>query len=276
MKYLLPGIVDFKTRVLPSLGENIFKNLAAKQQHAESLFIGCSDSRMVPNLFASTNPGELFVVRNVGNIVPCCSGHDGKTNNELHESVGAAIDFSNFILKVKDIIVCGHSECGAVSALHDGIPTDWSIDRPHLYKWLQQGLDSSKKFQDYKNNAHEFISPLTQKKVTATFDNTLSSKNIFSQIHTLQQTQNLITYKGVKDRVTKGELQVHAWWFDIGTASVYSFSEKKEKFVLIDEEKAIELLERKGISTETIKELLNKKGEIPAWVIGELKHQSPK
>jgi len=177
---------------------------------------------------------------------------------------------------VKDIIVCGHSECGAVSALHDGIPTSWNVERPHLYKWLQQGLDSSKKFQDYKNKTLKFISPLTQKQITATFDSSLSSKNIFSQIHTLQQTQNLITYKGVKDRVAKGELQVHAWWFDIGTASVYSFSEKKEKFVLIDEEKAIELLERKGISTETIKELLNKKGEIPPWVIGELKPQSSK
>jgi len=239
------------------------------------LFIGCSDSRMVPNLFASTNPGELFVVRNVGNMVPCCTSnhHIGQISHELHESVGAAIDFSNFVLKVKDIIVCGHSECGAVSALHDGIPTDWSIERPHLYKWLQQGTDSIQKFQDYKNKVLEFISPLSNKKITATFDSNLSSKNIFSQIHTLQQTQNLISYAAVKDRVSKGELQVHAWWFDISTASVYSFSDKKEKFVLIDEEKAIELLERKGISTEIIKELLNKKGEIPPWVIGELKQK---
>jgi len=270
MRNLLPGIVDFRRRVLPSLGPHVFKDLAAKQQMAESLFIGCSDSRMVPNLFASTNPGELFVVRNVGNMVPCCHEHAEKRHEHDDGSVGAALDFSNFVLKVKDIIVCGHSECGAVSALHDGIPESWKQERPFLYNWLQNGLDSSQKFRDYKGKKLEFISPLTNNTRTVTFDKSLSSKNIFSQIHVLQQTQNLMSYKDVRDRISQGELQVHAWWFDIESASVYSFSEKKEKFVLIDEEKAIELLRRKGYTDTTIKEILSKKGEIPPWVIGEL------
>src|SRR5271154_5622632 len=105
MKKLLQGIVEFR-KSLTEERRALFAQLALGQK-PDVLFIGCSDSRVVPNLFASTEPGDLFVVRNIGNLIPPCSC-------SAHESsVAAAIEFSLFSLNVSDIIICGHSECGA-------------------------------------------------------------------------------------------------------------------------------------------------------------------
>src|SRR5579862_9640960 len=112
MKKLIQGIVDFRSN-LTEEGRALFAKLALGQK-PDALFIACSDSRVVPNLFASTNPGDLFVLRNIGNLVPPASSSPQDT------SAVAAIEFSIFSLKVSDIIVCGHSECGAMQALAHG------------------------------------------------------------------------------------------------------------------------------------------------------------
>src|SRR5262245_49599711 len=106
MKKLIKGIAEFRKNLLPSY-KDTFARLALGQA-PDALFIACSDSRVVPNLFASTDPGDLFVVRNVGNIVPPWREQDLR---EKSDSVGAAIEFAVNTLHVKDIIVCGHSEC---------------------------------------------------------------------------------------------------------------------------------------------------------------------
>src|SRR5260221_13880361 len=115
MKKLVKGIIDFRRKGLPGYREK-FGHLALGQS-PDTLFIACSDSRVVPNLFASANPGDLFVIRNVGNLIPPC-GPRGRSLSD--ESEAAAIEFAIETLKITDIIVCGHSECGAMRALNNG------------------------------------------------------------------------------------------------------------------------------------------------------------
>jgi carbonic anhydrase len=137
MKKLIQGIVDFRKN-LTEESRSLFAKLALGQK-PDTLFIACSDSRVVPNLFASTNPGDLFVLRNIGNIIPPCS-HSLKD-----KSAPAVIEFSIFSLSVSDIIVCGHSECGAMQALVDGINTQCC---PHLESWLKYGEESFRKVRN--------------------------------------------------------------------------------------------------------------------------------
>src|SRR4051812_40289676 len=108
MKKLIHGIVDFRQRALPGYREH-FARLALGQK-PDALFIACSDSRVAPNVFASSDPGDLFMVRNVGNLIPPC-GECGVSDGDQSEM--AAIEFTLSNLTVSDIIVCGHSECGA-------------------------------------------------------------------------------------------------------------------------------------------------------------------
>lgn len=109
MKKLIRGIIDFRKNMRPSCKET-FAQLALGQR-PDTLFIACSDSRVVPNLFASSDPGDLFVIRNVGNFIPPC-GEQGRSASD--ESEAAAIEFALLTLPVTEIIVCGHSECGAM------------------------------------------------------------------------------------------------------------------------------------------------------------------
>src|SRR3981081_2713590 len=118
MKKLIEGIVEFRRNVRPGYRET-FARLALGQA-PDPLFIACSDSRVVPNLFASANPGDLFVIRNVGNLV-APAGDDGSSLDG--DAGAAAVEFSIEMLKVTDVVVCGHSDCGAMRALLDGRDT---------------------------------------------------------------------------------------------------------------------------------------------------------
>src|SRR5262249_55364973 len=104
MKKLIEGIVDFQERLLPQYAER-FRELALSQS-PDALFVTCSDSRVVPDLLASTHPGDLFTMRNVGNLIPP-AGADGISVGDLSEA--SAIEYAVLVLKVSNIVVCGHS-----------------------------------------------------------------------------------------------------------------------------------------------------------------------
>ena len=127
MKKLVNGIVEFRQNFLRTYRENFAR--PAIGQSPDTLFIACSDSRVVPNLFASTNPGDLFVIRNVGNLIPPQSFGV----NETAPSESVAIEYSLTHLPISDIIVCGHSECGAMP----GSSLERKIENPVLKGWLQ-------------------------------------------------------------------------------------------------------------------------------------------
>lgn len=212
MKKLIDGIIEFRKNTT----DNYRKKFAilALEQKPDALFICCSDSRVAPNAFASTDPGDLFVIRNVGNIIPPCqSGYSMGDVSEI-----AAFEFAVETLNVKDIIVCGHAECGAVKAISEGVDNLPSTYK-HLKSWLQYGSASLERFHrhDLKNED-------------------LAEHNQISQAHVLQQIEHIKTYSLVKERLENGTITLHAWWFDLNYANVYVYSDLNKKFVLIDEE----------------------------------------
>ena len=128
MRHLLLGLIEFREHNLPLYAER-FRELSAGQE-PDTLFITCADSRVAPNLLASTEPGELFTMRNVGNLMPPAHA-DGISSGDLSEA--SAVEYAVTVLKVKNIIVCGHSNCGAMRAVIAGSHLD---DAPNLERWL--------------------------------------------------------------------------------------------------------------------------------------------
>ena len=123
---LLLRLRSFHSDYFP-LHQQRFQDLVAQGQHPKTLFIGCSDSRLVPYLLTGTGPGELFIVRNVGAFVPPYDGSHG-----LHGTM-AAVEFAVLNLKVERIIVCGHTHCGAIRAAYEGVPDE----ARNLKAWLK-------------------------------------------------------------------------------------------------------------------------------------------
>jgi carbonic anhydrase len=219
VKKLIQGIVEFRTKVQKDYRE-AFGRLAIGQS-PDTLFIACSDSRVVPNTFASTNPGDLFVIRNVGNLIPPCDHHGHSTSDE---SEAAAIEFSVMTLNIENIIVCGHSECGAMRAL---INDRQKVQAPNLKSWLRHGDEALERLQT--GNA---------------LDTSVAEHNQLSQLNVLLQMEHIMSYPIVKEKMAAGKLGVHGLWFDIAKADVYAYEPDMKRFVLIDEAEAARLLER--------------------------------
>lgn len=219
MRKLIRGIVEFRKNVRPGYRET-FARLALGQS-PDALLVACSDSRVAPNLFASTEPGDLFVVRNVGNIIAPC-GKEGRSTSD--ESEAAAIEFATTVLHVSDIIVCGHSDCGAMRAL---LEDRKKPEMPHLNSWLRHAEEALRKVH-----------------AGARMSTDLAIHNHLSQFNVLHQIDHLRTYPDVERRLKEGSLRVHAWWFDIARAEVLVYDEHASGFVVIDEAEAERLLAR--------------------------------
>lgn len=219
MKKLIQGIVEFRHNVQKDYRE-AFGRLAVGQS-PDTLFIACSDSRVVPNTFASTNPGDLFVIRNVGNLIPPC-GKRGVSISD--ESEAAAIEFSISNLNISNIVVCGHSECAAMKAL---VANRERIKTPNLKSWLRHGDPAVEKL-----------------KTGCTLDASLSEHNQLSQLNVLLQIEHVCSYPAVQKRIADGTLSIQGWWFDIAHADVYAFEPDLNRFVLIDQVEADRLIAR--------------------------------
>jgi carbonic anhydrase len=210
MKKLVRGILDFRRNVLPAY-RMTYQRLA-KSQTPDCLLVACADSRVAPNTFASTVPGDMFVVRNVGNLVPPCQSGPAAPQ---HSSTGAALEFAVLKLEVRDLIVCGHSNCGAMRAVLEG--TDQLPE--HLRTWLDSvGRAETHGLEDCPD---------------------LGAQDQLSQRNVLQQLEHALSYPFVQERVAAGKLSVHGWWFDIGTAEVLAYEPGgPPRFQPIDEELA--------------------------------------
>ena len=181
MKKLIQGIVKFRQDVRPDYRER-FARLALGRA-PDTLFIACSDSRVVPNLFASADPGDLFVIRNVGNLI---APADSNGLSQCDASGAAAIEFALANLAVTDIIICGHSECGAMHALLNG---RHPVEPFHLRSWLRHGEAA---LESLEKNAGP--------------DPTLARHNQLSQLNVLSQIDHLRTHPCVRQRVQAGRL----------------------------------------------------------------------
>ncbi len=212
MKKLIQGLIDFRRHTLPAYRLTFAK--LAQSQNPDCLFIACADSRVVPNLFASTNPGDLFVVRNVGNLVPT---HAAAATDQ---SVSSALEYSVLVLGVSDIVVCGHSNCGAMKGLLDGPLPEGAAT---LAGWLAHGKSSLDRMVK-ENEGMQF--PIHDR---------LSRANV------LEQVDHLRSFPFVRQRISEEKIRVHGWWFDVGSADVYAH-EPELGWVLIDEVEGARIL----------------------------------
>lgn len=215
MKKILQGVAAFRQNVRDDYRVT-FARLGLEQR-PDCLFITCSDSRVVPNLFTCTQPGDLFFVRNIGNLVPACGPGGYSTGDEAE---AAAIEFAVQQLQVRDIVVCGHSNCGAMRTLLDGTETPGSgvAPSPNLARWLRHALPALEKLD--KGQA---------------LDTTLLRQDALSQLNVLEQMAHVESYPAVAGRRQAGLLGIHGWWFDVANAEVCAFDPKLGRFVAIDE-----------------------------------------
>lgn len=216
---LIDGIVEFREQMLPQYAEH-FRHLADGQS-PDALFITCSDSRVVPELLASTDPGELFVNRNVGNMIPPATV-DGSSTGDLSEAAG--IEFAVTVLGVENIIICGHSECGAMRAALDPASV---AKASNLSKWL-----------------HHAASAVFRLEQEGPLDSTLSVHNQLSQMNVLVQLEHLMTYPIVKEKVKAKKIRLCGWWFEIKSGEMHAFHKQNRKFEPIDRESAVQIRER--------------------------------
>ena len=168
--------------------------LVKEGQNPRALFIGCSDSRVIPDLIVQTRPGDLFVVRNVGNFVA-----PYKPDEDFH-STAAAIEYAVGVLEVSEIIICGHSHCGAIEALYNS-PCESMI---HTAKWLTLG-------EKAKSMALLALGTGVEK---GTLLRATEHLSIVTQI------ENLLTYPYVQKRVNEEKLFIHGWYYDIETGAI--------------------------------------------------------
>jgi len=199
---LIQGIHQFQEENFHSL-QGLFEKLG-RGQSPETLFITCSDSRIDPNLLTRSRPGELFIVRNAGNIVPPHGSGGGEA---------ATIEFAVAGLGVKDIIVCGHSHCGAMDGL---LNPEKLADLPALSTWLDHAESTRRIVRD--NYSHLNGPSL----LTATVE-----ENV------LVQLEHLRTLPTVASRLVKGDLHLHGWVYKIETGEVFAWQPSSGQFVPI-------------------------------------------
>ena len=175
-----------------------FRTLVEEGQHPTTLFIGCSDSRLVPYLLTGAPPGELFLVRNVGAFVPPYDGSHG------HHGTAAAIEFAVLNLQVSRIVVCGHSHCGAIKALYGEV----SPEARNLQRWLDLGREAVLPVQA----GPEALRRTEQRAVVL-------------------QLERLMAYPMVRSRVEAGQLSLHGWHYVIEDGEVHVFDVQTGRFV---------------------------------------------
>lgn len=205
MQKLVEGIHHFHSHGFGEQRE-LFDKLA-KSQHPEACFITCSDSRIDPNLITSTDPGDLFVVRNPGNIVPPI----GTSNN----GEACAVEYAVLALGVSDIIVCGHTACGAMKGLLDrkSLKT-----LPLTRSWLKYaGATECIIRENYSHLSGDQL-------VTAA-----AEENV------LVQLEHLHTHPIVAARIGRGLIRLHGWMFNIGEGKMYAYDSDVKQFVPLSE-----------------------------------------
>lgn len=186
--------------------KDLFKNLA-EGQAPEAMFITCSDSRIDPNLITQSEPGELFICRNAGNIVPPHSNHTGAMTASIEFAVGA--------LAVPHIIVCGHTECGAMKG---AMNPETLAEFPHVREWL----------------AYARAAALITKEGSAGLSE-IEKLAMLTRQNVLLQMAHLKTHPYVAVALAAGRTQIHGWVYDFETGGVVVYNDEKRDFIPLAE-----------------------------------------
>nr|CAD7197436.1 unnamed protein product [Timema douglasi] len=215
----------------------------------KAVFFTCMDSRMIPTRFTETNVGDMFVVRNAGNLIP----HSQHFPDEKTTTEPAAMELGCIINDIKHIIVCGHSDCKAMNLLHALRDEEFSSQenrrKSPLRAWLCAHASSSlEKFAQLEASGYHtpliFQAETPMRKFAAYIDpdDKFAITDKLSQINCLQQLQNIASYGFLKKRLERHDLHIHALWFDIYTGDIYFFSRQSKRFVEINENTIKQLL----------------------------------
>ncbi len=202
MQKLINGIHKFHSDVYQA-NEGLFRRLV-RGQNPQALFITCSDSRMVPDLICQTDPGDLFVIRNAGNLIPPYA--PGTSTGEA-----ATIEYAIRGLGIKDVIVCGHTRCGAMKAV---MHTDDTKEMPRVRQWLA--------------NADASLEIVVTQYHTLPDD---ARWQVLTQENVLVQLENLRTHPAIAAGLAGGGLRLHAWMYQIETGRVFAYDAQAGQYL---------------------------------------------
>ena len=204
LQHIVDGFLHFHHEIFPQQ-EELFKKLATSQK-PRAMFITCADSRIVPELITHSSPGDLFVTRNVGNVVP--------PYGQMNGGVSTAIEYAVLALGVQHIIVCGHSDCGAMRAV---LNPDTLEKMPTVKAWLRHA-------EVAKTMVHDNC-PCGDEKQTMPI---LTEENVIAQL------QHLRTHPSVASRMASGQLFIHGWVYNIETSEIKAFDAEQNCFRPLD------------------------------------------
>jgi len=204
---LLAGYQRFREGYYQKNQEQLFK-LAKEGQSPKIVIVSCSDSRVDPTVILDCEPGDLFVIRNVANLVPPCE------DTENYHGTSAALEFAVTSLEVESIIVLGHTQCGGIKSLIDN--ANKKVDKSFISKWMMQ-LESVR---------DEIIADkrLTDQK---------SRYSCCEKKGVQQSLDNLMTFPWIKERVESGTLKLHGWRYDLYSSELCALDENTHSFIRI-------------------------------------------
>lgn len=202
---LQAGIHQFQANYFAS-NRKLFERLAEAGQRPQTLFITCSDSRVVPNLITTAAPGELFIVRNVGNIVP-------SVERGVLGGVSAAIEYAVEVLEVPDVIVCGHTHCGAIDAI---LHPDRIRHLPFVARWLAESSSIPRLIEERYGHLEG-----EERRTAAVQENVLA------------QLENLRSFHFVTRRLESGALKMSGWVFKIATGDIFDYDPVSGQFLRV-------------------------------------------
>ena len=215
MDSIIQGISTFRAQVFPGQ-RRMYEQLVRDGQHPNALIIACADSRVSPEHITQAGPGELFVCRNAGNIVPPFAQQNG--------GVSSAIEYAVVALGVRDVVVCGHSDCGAMKGLMN---PEALAKMPNVAAWLRHAHAA----EAIVCEAYpEGMDPKARHRA-------LALENVVVQL------ANLRTHPSVAAALAKGELRLHGWFFEIETGELLAYDGEAGRFVPLEPETVLPVAE---------------------------------
>ncbi|QLE56455.1 carbonic anhydrase [Nostoc sp. TCL26-01] len=206
IKRIIAGLNEFHDNYFVAHRE-LFEHLS-HGQNPEVLFITCSDSRIDPFLITQSQPGDLFVIRNVGNIIPPYGRFNG--------GEAAGIEYAVEALGIKDVVVCGHSHCGAMRGLLQ--IGNLAQQMPSVYEWLRYHAESTRRLvmDNYQGYSNEQLLKIA------------IEQNVLTQI------ENLETYPVIRSKLHSGQLTLHAWIYEIESGGVFAYDADNSQFKILE------------------------------------------
>jgi len=235
---VLEGIMKYRVREQRNMVEQFRK--VRDNPTPTAVFVTCVDSRMLPTRFTQTNVGDMFIVRNAGNMVP----HSSLVSSQATATEPAVLELACVMNQVKHVVICGHSDCKAVNLLYD-IHTDPNYVSAHfspLKNWVTvHGRRTMHEFA--KLETAQFRRPLMLNKLNKNdkfpafvdVDEKFSVTDKLSMVNTLLQMENVTSYPFMRNN-KNGRIHIHCFWFDVYTGEIWCFSRKDKTFVMISEE----------------------------------------